>query len=413
MGAIAVAASFLLCGYEFIRSASSSLFLNAYGSKRLPIVMALGPVCTILLVYVYGLLLSLLGACRALLMTSGLSALVIAACYVAVKGGSALATGVAYVFREAYIVVLVEQYWSFINSTVSHREGRGLNGPIAGIASVGAILGATLVGVFAGKFGTETFLLLAAASLVPAAICAAGAYYLGGEPKPSEREAGGKQGHLAIGLFGRSSYLVLLLLLIGTTQVVSTVLDLRLNQLVMQEMPRKEVRQPDGKVVDANKDVRTGYFGRLYRDLNIGSMLLEFIGAPAALYLLPLRVVHGAIPLVHFCTGLVLLLRPSLGVGAVAYLVFKAFDYSVFRAGKEIFYIPLSFDERYRAKSVIDAFGYRVSKGVAAGVIALVGLVSRIPGGAYAVTAMACAGVWFFIVAQLCRRYRELAGGRQ
>lgn len=42
--AIAVSAAFLLCGYEFVRSVSSSLFIHAYGAKNLPIVMALGPV---------------------------------------------------------------------------------------------------------------------------------------------------------------------------------------------------------------------------------------------------------------------------------------------------------------------------------------------------------------------------------
>jgi ATP/ADP translocase len=38
-------------------------------------------------------------------------------------------------------------------------------------------------------------------------------------------------------------------------------------------------------------------------------------------------------------------------------------DYSVFRGAKELLYIPLSFDCRYRAKELIDVFGYRFGKG--------------------------------------------------
>ena len=46
----------------------------------------------------------------------------------------------------------------------------------------------------------------------------------------------------------------------------------------------------------------------------------------------------------------------------LAFALFKTIDYSTFRAAKEILYIPLSFDARYRAKEVIDVFGYRFGK---------------------------------------------------
>ncbi len=53
-------------------------------------------------------------------------------------------------------------------------------------------------------------------------------------------------------------------------------------------------------------------------------------------------------------------------VGA-AYVCFKSIDYTLFRASKELLYIPLSFDVRFRSKEFIDVFGYRGSKGVASG----------------------------------------------
>src|SRR5438046_341518 len=40
---IAASAACLLCGYEFIRSASNSLYKEAYGRENLPTVMALVP----------------------------------------------------------------------------------------------------------------------------------------------------------------------------------------------------------------------------------------------------------------------------------------------------------------------------------------------------------------------------------
>ena len=41
----------------------------------------------------------------------------------------------------------------------------------------------------------------------------------------------------------------------------------------------------------------------------------------------------------------------------------KCFDYSIFRAAKEILYIPLTRDEKTQGKAIIDVLMYRVGKG--------------------------------------------------
>jgi AAA family ATP:ADP antiporter len=386
--AIGGAAAFLLFGYEFVRSVSTSLFIGAYGAQSLPIVMALGPVGTILIVYLYGFLLSRLGPERALLATSALSAAVIVVCYVGLKQGFALAAGVLYVFREAYIVVLVEQYWSFINSTFQTQEARRVNGPITGLGSAGAVLGALLVSRYAKVLGSENLLLFAAASLIPAGILSWVAYASAGEPKPSPAEAGGRQGHLALGLFARSPYLIYLACLIATTQVVSTVLDLRFSGLVEAAMPIK--------------DARTAYLGGFYAQLNVAAFLMQFVATPLLLRAVALPVLHGAIPLVHMGACLFLLIRPSLASGAFALGVFKVLDYSVFRAAKEMFYIPLSFDARYRAKAVIDAFGYRFAKGGASALLGVAAkLFGKLPGALYPALALTATVVWLPLVLRL------------
>ncbi len=411
MVAIALAAAFLLCGYEFVRSVSNSLYIGAYGADRLPLIMALMPLGVLLSLYVYGLLLSRFGPARALFFTSGLSAAVLLACYwgvlphaVLVAGKEVMrprwapAAGILYILREAYIVVVLEQYWSLINSTLSPALAKRFNGPITGIASLGSIVGAGAVGRFAVSAGSETFLLFAAASLLPAAICSWLAYRWAGEPRPAPEEAGGRQGHLALGLFRRSPYLLLFAALIAITQVLSTALDLRFSGLAEEAFPVK--------------DERTAYFGHFWFTLNIAASVLQFVVAPALLHLAPLRLIHTAIPCVHLATGLALLLHPSLRTGAAALFAFKALDYSLFRSGKEIFYIPLSFDARYRAKEVIDAFVYRFSKGG----LGLLLEVSRrawgaVPGHWYPVFALVAAGLWLPVVWRLTGDAKAGAAG--
>lgn len=393
---IAMSACCLLCGYEFIRSVSQSLYIKAYGADRLPVVMTLGPIGTLLMIYGYGVLLSFAGPKRAIFYTSFLSGLAIFACYLAINAGSRIATGFLYVFREAYIVLLIEQVWAFINSTVRRDEGSKLNGPICGFASLGAIAGGLIVQHYAKAIGSANLLVFASISLIPTGILAAWAYHVGGEPVPAPEEARGKQGHLGLRVLFQSGTLTRLAMLIALTQVVSTVMDLQLSRWVEQGIP--------------DADTRTQWFGGFYAQLNIGSAFFQFIAAPLLLSWVPLRLIHVAIPLMHLTTCALVIANPSLFAAAAAYMVFKVMDYSLFRAAKELLYIPLSFDSRYRAKELIDAFGYRFAKGAVSGVLTAVRQLTALHPLTYPITAIAAAIAWLPLVVQLTKKQDEPSG---
>ncbi len=393
--AIGSAASFVLFGYEFIRSVSSSLFIEAYGAENLPRGMIAIPPSMIVMLYCYGRLLSWQGAARALAITSLFSAILILGCYAALVRGMDLAAAVIYVFREAYIVIIIEQFWSFVNSVLTTEQAKRINGPFCAVASIGSYIGGMLVNRWAVALGSEALLLFTAASLVPTAVFGIIAYKLGGEPKPSEEEAGGRLGHLGVKTLFRSRYLLFIGVLILSTQIVSTVLDLRFNGLVESELP--------------DKDMRTAFYGSVYGNLGLIAGILQLVVVPLALRFVALRYIHVGIPLVHFVSSLVLTISPSLRSGTAAYMIFKALDYSVFRAAKELFYMPLFYDARYRAKQIIDSFGYRFSKGASAGVLELVRLgVKTIPGIAFSIVAMVTAVFWTPIAFNLTRAYQKL-----
>ena len=394
--AIGSAASFVLFGYEFIRSVSSSLFIEAYGAENLPRGMIAIPPSMIVMLYCYGRLLSWQGAARALAITSLFSAILILGCYAALVRGMDLAAAVIYVFREAYIVIIIEQFWSFVNSVLTTEQAKRINGPFCAVASIGSYVGGMLVNRWAVALGSEALLLFTAASLVPTAVFGIIAYKLGGEPKPSEEEAGGRLGHLGVKILFSSRYLLFIGVLILSTQVVSTVLDLRFNGLAESEL--------------ADKDMRTAFYGSVYGNLGLIAGILQLVVVPLALRFVALRYIHLGIPLVHFVSSLVLTISPTLRSGTAAYMIFKALDYSVFRAAKELFYMPLFYDARYRAKQMIDSFGYRFSKGASAGVLELVRLgVKTIPGIAFSITAMVVAVLWTPIAFNLTRAYQKLA----
>lgn len=377
--AVGTAAFFLLFGYEAVRSASTSLFIESYGAAALPWVMALSPVGTAAMLYGYGLSLTRLGARGTLVATSLASAVMLLLCWAALGLHSGPASAALYVLREGYIVLIIEQYWSFINSTLQPAEAKRVNGPICGIASVGAILGGLTVGRLAPVLGTEPLVLMTAMSLLPAAGLGWLAHHLGGAPRGETDKA--RHGALALDLFSRHRVLIHVGLLILLTQTVSTVLDLCFNSMLAEAVP--------------SRDERTAYYGDFYALLNGAAFVMQFVVTPLVLARVPLRYVHMGIPLIHCLAALVVFIEPRLFTAAAAYIIFKVVDYSLFRAAKELLYMPLPYDARYRAKQVIDSLGYRASKGVTSGLVAVAGWIAGpVPVVAYPIVAMLAACGW-------------------
>jgi AAA family ATP:ADP antiporter len=392
---IAVAAGFLLGGYEFLRSTANTLFTDAYGKTGLPYIRAILPLPLIAILYGYGRLLSYAGPRRTLLITSLLSIVAIIGCYIAIRFEIRPARGLLFIVQESYVVLLIEQYWSFLNSRLGTASAKKLNGPICGVASLGAILGALAVARYSKQLGSVTMLIFGATAIMPAALLSEFAYRSCGEPPPStDGDGAHKKDQLGIKLFGAHGLLALLLLIIVSTQVISTALDLSFQGQLYDAIP--------------NPDARNERSGEIYANLNMIAAASQFVLSPILLRLLPIAAIHIAMPLFNAATCLYLFSHPSLSMAATAYIGFKAIDYSLFRSAKEILYIPFSFDVRYRAKELIDVWGYRFSKGGTSAAIAFCKAGGAVISDAtYAMIAAVAAIVWLMLIIPATRLFRK------
>ena len=391
--AIGLAAAFQFGGYECVRSSANTLFKQTYGAEGLPYIMAAVPLALLAVLYGYGRLLSRLGPRRTLFATSLLSALAIIACYRGIEAGWAPARGALYLVREAYIVLLIEQYWSFLNSRLGMKAARRLNGPICGLGSLGAFLGGWAVEEYSQVLGTAALPLFGALATLPAAFLSDWAYARCGEPSPAEDGATpAETDSLGVKLFRRHKTLLFLLVVILATQVVSTMLDLALQGELQRAIPAPELQN--------------AWSGRLYKWLSLAAAFSQFVLCPLLVSFLPLWLIHTLIPVGNALACGVLAAHESLGAAVAAYLFFKTMDYSLFRAAKEVLYIPFPFDVRYRAKELIDAWGYRVGKGGASLAIAfLQTLKVSVTISLLAAVGVASAGVWLAFILPVCRAH--------
>lgn len=371
--------TFLLSGYSFIRSSTPSLFVTTFGKENLPLAMGIMTVCVLAAVKLYTHLLTLFGARKTFRVTTLFSAVIILGSYLGIKLGFDWLSGVVHIYKDIYIVLLIEQMWSFLNSTVSLSAAKKFNGPLMGLMSLGPILAGQFVGNLVGHIGTLQFLPLATVLLLPVLFMMEWGFSRCGTPAPKQKKQGGHSG-LGLDLFRQYPRLFFLLLAVLCSQMVAATTTLRLQTLVVDVLP--------------SADAQTAYLGAYYSYVNMASAIMQFIVTPFLLTALPATLLHMGIPMLHLGAAVMAILYPSLETVAAAALIFKSVDYSLFRGAKELLYMPHEFDVQYRAKEVIDVLGYRVGKGSIAGVIAVSRKFGIIAESGYSTLALASAGLW-------------------
>jgi AAA family ATP:ADP antiporter len=232
-------------------------------------------------------------------------------------------------------------------------------------------------------------ILLAAVSVIPAALLSNFTYMKLGEPEiPVADPENGS--HMGWQKFKENRTLVYLLAVVLMSQLVAAVLDLKFQGLLSIEF------------ADA-QDKETAFQGWFWGTLNTSVLVLQFIVAPLLLSFVSLRVIHVLMPLIHACAIGFALYEPSIFSVGLAFFLFKAFDYSVFRAAKEVLYVPLGYDERYRAKQVIDVFGYRTGKGGSSVVIVMLQKLGVVMSNYYLAIGFVATAVWLALVFQLTK----------
>lgn len=358
--AIVAAGTLTLAGYEMVRSASASVFLAHHSAARLPEALMLVPLAMFAFTWLFSVSLRRLGPARTFIATLLLSALILTASATAVLHGIPGAAFMLYIFGQAYIVFIVEEVWAFINSLFIPSQGKRWNGVIIAVSTVGSVTGGLLTGRLSMAIGSERLVWIAAGLTAAASLLGWLAFRLAGaQPTPPDRPPTKLADHFAWDLLRTDPTIRRLALIVVAAQSVAVLLDIAFHRALQAAVPLQ--------------DPRTAFLGYFWSAVNLFSLALQLGLTPLVLSRIPLRRVHGTIPLLFGLAALAAVAFPILPVLGAAFFITKTVDYSVFRAAKEVLYIPLSFTARYRAKMTVDALIYRSSKGVVSALLTLSG----------------------------------------
>jgi ATP/ADP translocase len=322
---------------------------------------------------------------------------------------------VFWVWANIFAIVLVTQFWILVNDVFNPREAKRMIGFIGSGAQLGAILGGVLAGVLARK--APWLLLPLAAGMLGLGILVVSAIFKrqGQKTEEIDREARDKEtGSTKVGFRDafettrQSPYLLLLAGIMMATLVVSTLIDWQFNSIVKSSVEGENNLTSFFGYFNAG----TMFFAFLFQLLLTSPIIKAFrIRGALLLYPLILFLGTGGIGLAALA-GLITLL-PAILIKASD----KGLAYSLNQSVRELLYIPISPEQKYKSKIFIDMFLNRFAKGLGAIILAvLLWLVPRAPGtqrgqGAIryiSLIVLIIIAVWAFLNFRIGREYGNL-----
>ncbi len=358
---------FINCDYSIIRPVSNAVFLSAYGSKLFPYAWLATVPLNLLIVALYNKYLPRFGCFKMLACIAGAITFFNLFCAIFLQHIAWLPF-FFYLWKEIYIMLMFQQLWSVIHSTISFDKAKYLYGFFFGFGALGAVLGSILPGFFAVKVGSETLLY----ATLPIYLALTTCYYFAlkatkegvGMKLDDQKERTSLQafGH-GVKMIGASRYLTFILLIVVLMQVSSTLIDFQFNHMLERTI--------------FDKDLRTQYTGRMLGIVHAATISLQLFGSFLLVHFLGIKRSHFLIPFLLCLNSVAFQFFPFFGVISFAYVSIKSCDFSLFGIIKEMLYIPLKPDEKFRAKAIIDVFAYRSSKAIASALI--LGLQAFIP----------------------------------
>lgn len=348
----------MLCGfcimgdYGIVRPVSHSVFLSTYGSHFFPYVwLAIVPF-NFLIIELYNRFLPKIGIHKMFYMILALIVVLNTSAALFMTKIPAFAF-CFYIWKEIYVMLLFQQLWSVIHSTIKMDQAKYLYGVIFACGGLGGILGNAFPGYCAVKIGSSNLLF---GSLPLLCLLGLGFYFLMKHSYVEKATPDIKTPQInnfwqGVSAIRNSKYLTFILAIVVVMQVTTTLIYYQFNAVLEHSI--------------LAQDLRTEYCGKIFGIANIFSLSLQLFGSFLLIHFLGLRRSHIIMPLFLGLNAVGSLFFPTFAMISAAFITIKAFDFSLFGVLKEMLYIPLKQDEKFQAKAIIDVFAYRSSKAVA------------------------------------------------
>lgn len=353
-------AGFCITGeYSITKPVSYSVFISTFTTSVFPYAWLLNVPFNFFLIWVYNRLIPSFGPLKMVMTTVILTIVINLISSVYITKWPVLCF-FHFLWKDLYVLLMFQHLWSVIHATIPVSKAKYLYGILYSFGGLGSACGSLFPGFLALKTGSSSLLVMTAFFYI--AFVLIFRKILQYRERMVEKGASLESIKIAkenpqggIELIRKSRYLTFILLIVIFMQLAASLIDFQFNGFL------------EKKIV--NTDLRTEYYGRLFSVIHFVNIFFQLFGTYFVIKLLGLRKSHFLVPCIFLLSISSFLVLPIFPLLVFGYATVKSFDYSLFSIIKEMLYIPLGVEAKFKAKPFIDVFAYRSSKAFASCII--------------------------------------------
>jgi AAA family ATP:ADP antiporter len=352
--------SFLaMTSYNIIKPITRSEFISSLGADNLPYVQFAAGVLIGFIMQGYTWVMRAVPRRRTIPVTqAGMAALLVLFWFLFTTIGDDWISVAFYIVGLILAVLLISQFWTLANDIYDPRKAKRIFGFIGGGASLGGATGAALTAFLVESIGAKNMLLLSAAIM---GVCVAIVLFVlrreeaaGTSDATKTGEEKSTSGSEAIALLRSSRHLQVIAMVIAFAAIGAAIIEQQLN---MAAAEAKGAANSDA--IAAFLAQVTVYLSLIGFVIQVGltSRIHRVLGIGFALLILPVSL--GT-------TAVIMLFNRALWAPALARILDTSLRYTVDKTSREVLFLPLPSELKYRAKPFIDVTMDRFAKGMGA-----------------------------------------------
>ena len=267
-----------------------------------------------------------------------------------------------FTFESSSLMIVL--FWSFVTSVTKPEAAKKGYGMVITCTQIGTILGSTIVAKFSTIWGVPVIIALGGFTtlLVPMLV----RVYIANIPLEvvdikSPKDKKPKTGFLeGLRIIATRPYVIGILIVSTLYEIIGTILEFQMNMIA--------------KDIYTSRDLYASFTGTYGISINILALLFALLGTSFFMRRFGLRFCLLAYPCLVGFVLMFLFTFKAIGCDNVelmwalfgSMVMIKGFSYALNNPTKEVMYIPTTQDIRFKAKSWIESFGGRTSKGTGA-----------------------------------------------
>jgi AAA family ATP:ADP antiporter len=329
-----------------------------------------------------------------------------------VISGRGIGVGVAFfLWLGIFSLMVIAQFWAYCNDLYTPEAGKRLFALIAFGASSGAVFGAFVSGHLIHVVGVRPLMLAGSLVLGTSLVLFNLIDRFSGRAtdRPQRTEDTSTQGlgdRDPFAVVFQNRYLLGIALLVLTLNWVNASGEYILGRIVREGAEA----QVAAGLLDRDRTgvFIGGFYASYFQVVNLLGMVLQLFVVSRLVKTLGVSVAICVLPVVAFGSYLVAVLLPVLAVVRWVKTAENSLDYSLQNTVNHMLYLPLTREEKYKAKPTIDSFFVRIGDMFSAATVYAGTVWFTLGVSGFALVNLGLVGLWLVLALWVGRRFHRL-----